>query len=183
MNTHVTHPGSAIRGRGTQTMARDRHLDHRHGHGRQPWPRPKLWQVTTNDTSHFLPNKYESVRATQFGQAHFGQLKDATAVTALVRRADGRPLTPTDRARTRSAVAQMTAWRPDWSDIGSRARSSRRRRTANARGAVGRRAAGRKRFRSAGVASVQGQRPGPHDPEGVQAVPPPRGGARSEPPA
>ena len=50
---------------------------------------PKLWQVTTNDTSHFLPNKYESVRATQFGQAHFGQLKNASAVTGLVRRDDG----------------------------------------------------------------------------------------------
>lgn len=24
---------------------------------------PKLWQVTTNDTSHFLPNSYESMRA------------------------------------------------------------------------------------------------------------------------
>jgi len=43
---------------------------------------PKLWQVTTNDTSHFLPNRYESVRATQFGQAHFGQLQNATAVAA-----------------------------------------------------------------------------------------------------
>jgi putative drug exporter of the RND superfamily len=78
---------------------------------------PKLWQVTTNDESHFLPNKYESVRATQFGQAHFGQLKNATAVTALVRRADGKTLTPTDRARGQAAVAQMAAWRPDWSTI------------------------------------------------------------------
>jgi hypothetical protein len=48
---------------------------------------PRLWQVTTDDTSSFLPHKYESVRATEFGQAHFGQLKDATAVTALVARA------------------------------------------------------------------------------------------------
>jgi len=76
---------------------------------------PKLWQVTTNDTSHFLPNKYESVRATQFGQAHFGQLKDATAVTALVRRADGKALTRADRARTQTLVSEMSAWRPDWS--------------------------------------------------------------------
>ena len=78
---------------------------------------PKLWQVTTNDESHFLPNKYESVRATQFGQAHFGQLKDASAVTALVRRADGKTLTSTDRARSQAAVAHMAAWRPDWSTI------------------------------------------------------------------
>jgi RND superfamily putative drug exporter len=84
---------------------------------------PKLWQVTTNDTSHFLPNKYESVRATQFGQAHFGQLKDASAVTALVRRVDGRPLTATDRGRTQSTVAQMTSWRPDWSTIKTNGRA------------------------------------------------------------
>jgi RND superfamily putative drug exporter len=79
---------------------------------------PKLWQVTTNDTSHFLPNKYESVRATQFGQSHFGQLKDATLVTALVRRADGKALTASDRAQARSAVVQMATWRPDWNTIG-----------------------------------------------------------------
>jgi RND superfamily putative drug exporter len=78
---------------------------------------PKLWQVTTNDTSHFLPNSYESVRATQFGQAHFGQLKNATSVTALVRRGDGQPLTQSDRVHVSAAAAQMAAWRPDWSTI------------------------------------------------------------------
>src|SRR5690349_800608 len=78
---------------------------------------PKLWQVTTNDTSHFLPNRYESVRATQFGQAHFGQLKNATAVTGLVRRSDGKPLTHADHAQAAVAAAQMAAWRPDWSTI------------------------------------------------------------------
>jgi RND superfamily putative drug exporter len=78
---------------------------------------PKLWQVTTNDTSHFLPNKYESVRATQFGQAHFGQLKNATAVTGLVRRSDGKPLTHADHAQAAVAAEQMAAWRPDWSTI------------------------------------------------------------------
>jgi RND superfamily putative drug exporter len=78
---------------------------------------PKLWQVTTNDTSHFLPNRYESVRATQFGQAHFGQLKNATAVTGLIRRSDGSPLTHADHAQAVLAVARMAAWRPDWSTI------------------------------------------------------------------
>ncbi len=105
------------------------------GAARHPWPviaiwvlamlmaaslaAPKLWQVTTNDTSNFLPTKYESVKATQFGQSHFGQVKNGSTVTALVRRADGRPLTSTDRARTRSTVAQMTTWRPDWSALGT----------------------------------------------------------------
>lgn len=78
---------------------------------------PKLWQVTTNDTSHFLPNRYESVRATQFGQAHFGQLKNATPVTGLIRRDDGKPLTKADHAQADVAVEQMATWRPDWSSI------------------------------------------------------------------
>lgn len=80
---------------------------------------PKLWQVTTNDTSNFLPTKYESVKATQFGQSHFGLVKDGSTVTALVRRADGRPLTATDHAHTRLAVTQMTAWHPEWSAVGT----------------------------------------------------------------
>ena len=109
---------------------------------------PKLWQVTTNDTSHFLPNKYESVRATQFGQAHFGQLKNASAVTGLVRRDDGQPLSATDRAHIATAVAQMATWRPDWSAIkvgGNTVKPTtgeRRRR----RGTPGRRAGRRRRL-------------------------------------
>ena len=78
---------------------------------------PRLWQVTTDDTSNFLPHKYESVRATEFGQARFGQLKGATAVTALVRRVDAKPLTRADRARIQTAAAQMTTWRPDGRSI------------------------------------------------------------------
>jgi RND superfamily putative drug exporter len=78
---------------------------------------PLLWRVTTNDTSHFLPAKYESVRATQFGQSHFGQLKDATTVTALIRRGDGTALTSADQARVRAGVTEMAAWRPAWSTI------------------------------------------------------------------
>jgi hypothetical protein len=57
------------------------------------------------------------VRATQFGQAHFGQLKNASAVTGLVRRDDGQPLSATDRAHIATAVAQIATWRPDWSTI------------------------------------------------------------------
>jgi RND superfamily putative drug exporter len=78
---------------------------------------PKLWQVTTNDASYFLPNSFESVRATQFGQAHFAQLRNATAVTGLVRRDDGKPLTRGDHAWTAVAVRQMGSWHPDWSTI------------------------------------------------------------------
>jgi RND superfamily putative drug exporter len=98
---------------------------------------PKLWQVTTNDTSNFLPTKYESVKATQFGQSHFGLVKGGSTVTALVRRADGKPLTPTDRARTRTAVAQMTAWHPDWSAIGTKKPTAAERATRAERSLVG----------------------------------------------
>ena len=68
---------------------------------------PKLWQVTTNDTSHFLPTKYESVRATQFGQAHFGELKNASAVTGLVRRGGH----AARRDRSRAHATRSRRWR------------------------------------------------------------------------
>jgi RND superfamily putative drug exporter len=45
--------------------------------------------VTTNETSSFLPTSYESVRATKLGEAKFGVARGATTVTALLKRADG----------------------------------------------------------------------------------------------
>ena len=42
---------------------------------------------------------------------------NATAVTGLIRRSDGRPLTRADHAQAALAVARMAAWRPDWSTI------------------------------------------------------------------
>ncbi|HEY7259435.1 MAG TPA: MMPL family transporter [Gaiellales bacterium] len=77
----------------------------------------KLYDVTTNDTAGFLPRSYESARAVQFGQTHFGLVKGATAVTALVQRTDGRPLTARDRARVASLTAGMATWRPDWTGM------------------------------------------------------------------
>jgi putative drug exporter of the RND superfamily len=73
--------------------------------------------VITNDTSSFLPNKYESVRATKLGQREFGVAKGATTVTALVKRADGTPLTGGDRRQIAALSAAMTHWRPDWSTV------------------------------------------------------------------
>ena len=131
---------------------------------------PKLWQVTTNDTSHFLPSKYESVRATQFGQAHFGQLKDATAVTALVRRTDGKPLTP-GRPRPQPAARRADG------QLASRLETIKAdgTQTPMKRGAlqpvVGPLAGdGSDQLV---VAAVQGRRPRPRGPAGVQAVPQP----------
>jgi RND superfamily putative drug exporter len=77
----------------------------------------KLYDVTTSDTGGFLPSSYESARATAFGEKHFGVVKGATAVTALVKRSDGRPLTPADQARVATLTGRMADWRPDWSAI------------------------------------------------------------------
>jgi putative drug exporter of the RND superfamily len=74
-------------------------------------------EVTTNDTSSFLPKKYESVRATKLGEREFGVAKGATTVTALVKRADGSPLTSGDRRQIAGLTTAMTEWRPDWSAV------------------------------------------------------------------
>ena len=73
--------------------------------------------VITNDTSSFLPNKYESVRATKLGEREFGLAKGATTVTALVKRADGAPLTGGDRRQIAALTGSMTHWRPNWSAV------------------------------------------------------------------
>jgi putative drug exporter of the RND superfamily len=73
--------------------------------------------VTTNDTSSFLPHKYESVRATKLGEREFGVAKGATTVTALVKRADGAPLTAGDRRQIAALTGAMTHWRPNWSAV------------------------------------------------------------------
>ena len=65
-------------------------------------------EVTTSDTSTFLPSRYESVRATQIGQRVFGEAKGASTVTALVKRADGAPLTAGDRRAIAHVSAAMT---------------------------------------------------------------------------
>src|SRR5688572_19586373 len=55
-------------------------------------------RVVTDDTAQFLPKSSESARATQFAETAFGVQEGTTAVTALVKRADGRPLAAADRA-------------------------------------------------------------------------------------
>jgi putative drug exporter of the RND superfamily len=73
--------------------------------------------VTTNDTSSFLPTRYESVQATKLGEAKFGMAKGATTVTALIKRADGGRLTAADQHTAAGLTAKMTSWRPDWSAV------------------------------------------------------------------
>jgi putative drug exporter of the RND superfamily len=77
----------------------------------------KLYDVTTSDTGRFLPSTYESARASHFGERHFGLVKGATGVTALVHRTDGRTLTPADRDQVAALTSRMAGWRPDWKGI------------------------------------------------------------------
>jgi RND superfamily putative drug exporter len=78
----------------------------------------RLYRVTTDDTSSFLPTSYESVRGIKFGETHFGQIKGATTVTGLVRRNDGGNLTPADVRALKSGLSRFPAWRVDTKALG-----------------------------------------------------------------
>src|SRR5689334_4049167 len=80
----------------------------------------RLYKVTTDDTSSFLPTSYESVRAIKFGEAHFGQIKGASTVTGLVRRTDTGRLTPDDLRAVNSRVSEFPAWRVDAKALGKK---------------------------------------------------------------
>ena len=58
---------------------------------------PSLSDATTQDQADFLPDRYESVQATQIAQQAFGETGGATA-TIVVKREDGGPLTAADQA-------------------------------------------------------------------------------------
>jgi RND superfamily putative drug exporter len=64
---------------------------------------PSLSDATTQDQADFLPDRYESVRASALAQQAFGQADGATA-TIVVKRDDGGPLSAADQA----TVARMT---------------------------------------------------------------------------
>ncbi|MBY8872314.1 MMPL family transporter [Micromonospora sp. PLK6-60] len=59
---------------------------------------PSLSDITSADQESFLPHSYESVQATELGKKAFPQQVTATAAI-VVKRADGKPLTPADEAR------------------------------------------------------------------------------------
>jgi putative drug exporter of the RND superfamily len=77
----------------------------------------KLYDVTTAETSSFLPTSYESAKAVKFGEEHFGQIKGATTVTGLVKRTDKGVLTAADRTNVATLVRGMTSWRADWDKV------------------------------------------------------------------
>jgi RND superfamily putative drug exporter len=77
----------------------------------------KLADVTTDDQATFLPSKYESSKALQFGRDAFGEVKGASTTTILVKRDDGGKLTLTD-AKTIAAVTDgLSTWKPDWKAV------------------------------------------------------------------
>jgi RND superfamily putative drug exporter len=77
----------------------------------------KVADVTTSDTASFLPSRYESVRAAEFGRQAFGHVEGSTTVTVLVKPRDGGRLTASDGPALERAAAGLRGWRPDWSAI------------------------------------------------------------------
>jgi RND superfamily putative drug exporter len=71
------------------------------------------YRVTTDDTAEFLPDGSESALATRYAQEAFGQRKGTRTVTALVERADGRPLSDADRAAVAALSERLVQWKPD----------------------------------------------------------------------
>lgn len=84
---------------------------------RHPWKVITLWavlglalsalaptllaRVTQNQTGDFLPRSYDSAAALHIAEEQFGVDPDATTVTVLVARADGKPSTPRTSSRSR----------------------------------------------------------------------------------
>ncbi len=65
-----------------------------------------IYRVTQSQSGDFLPAKYDSAAALKVAEERFGVKPDANAVTVLVARADGKPLTGADERRV-TAVAQQ----------------------------------------------------------------------------
>ncbi|KDN87652.1 MMPL family transporter [Kitasatospora cheerisanensis] len=56
-------------------------------------------KVTQSQSGDFLPRSYDSAAALRIAEDHFGLDPDATTVTVLVARSDGKPLTDGDRQK------------------------------------------------------------------------------------
>ncbi|MER7049161.1 MMPL family transporter [Streptomyces jumonjinensis] len=90
---------------------------------RHPWKVIALWvllgvalsalaptliaRVTQHQTGDFLPRSYDSAAALHIAQEHFGENPDATTVTVLVARADGKALGAADRKRVEAEAAKL----------------------------------------------------------------------------
>ncbi|MEV4064316.1 MMPL family transporter [Nonomuraea dietziae] len=90
---------------------------------RHPWKVIALWavlgvvlsaltptlfdRVTQNQAGDFLPRGYDSAAALHIAKEHFGVNPDATTVTVLVARADGKALGAADRKRVEAEAAKL----------------------------------------------------------------------------
>ncbi|MEV5683511.1 MMPL family transporter [Streptomyces sp. NPDC052164] len=90
---------------------------------RHPWKVIALWavlgvvlsalaptliaRVTQHRTGDFLPRSYDSAAALQIAEEHFGVNPDATTVTVLVARTDGKALDASDRRRVGAEAATL----------------------------------------------------------------------------
>ena len=100
---------------------------------RHPWTVIALWvvaafalnsmgarkaaDVTTDDQAEFLPSKYESSKALQFGRDAFGEVKGTSTTTVLVKRRDGARLGASDARTLAGVTAGLARWRPDWATV------------------------------------------------------------------
>ncbi|MFP3989648.1 MMPL family transporter [Streptomyces sp. E11-3] len=68
-----------------------------------------IYRVTETQTGDFLPAKYDSAAALKIAEERFGEKPDANAVTLLVAREDGEPLTGPDHRRVGAVAGQLGA--------------------------------------------------------------------------
>ncbi|WP_380285971.1 MMPL family transporter [Kitasatospora purpeofusca] len=66
-----------------------------------------LGPVTQSQTGDFLPKSYDSAAALRIAEEEFGVKPDATTVTVLVARSDGKALTDGDRRRVEAEAAEL----------------------------------------------------------------------------
>lgn len=90
---------------------------------RRPWRVIALWvvlgvalsaltpmlfdRVTANQAGDFLPRSYDSAAALRIAKERFGANPDATTVTVLVARADGKALSAADQQRVEAEAAKL----------------------------------------------------------------------------
>ncbi len=77
----------------------------------------KSADVTTDDQASFLPSKYESAKAIEFGREAFGEAKGTSTTTVLVKRRDGAKLTPADAEVIAGVATALSRWAPDWKTV------------------------------------------------------------------
>ncbi|CAM5242728.1 putative membrane protein ActII-3 [Streptomyces spiroverticillatus] len=94
---------------------------------RHPWKVIALWavlgivlsalvptlmsRVTQHSTGDFLPRTYDSAAALHLAREKFGEDPDATLVTVLVAREDGKPLASADRKRIEQGAKELSGRR------------------------------------------------------------------------